>query len=121
MSEITVCLNGKRKSIHKGATNNQTPPKLRETPEMQRDSPSSFSGTSGMSIGIWNKAAQVVTAEIQRRNYKILVILATVHYLLMVHKLTYLLSSLEGLAFKTLEGLEVTEENYENATVKTST
>ena len=33
----------------------------------------------------------------------------------MVHKLTYLINSLEGVAYKTLEGLEITEQNYEKA------
>ena len=33
----------------------------------------------------------------------------------MVHKLNYLINSLEGIAYKTLEGLEITEENYQKA------
>ena len=33
----------------------------------------------------------------------------------MVHKLNYLINSLEGVAYKTLEGLEITEQNYEKA------
>ena len=33
----------------------------------------------------------------------------------MVHKLNYLSNSLEGIAYKTLEGLEITEENYQKA------
>ena len=33
-----------------------------------------------------------------------------------VHKLTYLINSLEGPAFKALEGLEIVDENYEKAT-----
>ena len=32
-----------------------------------------------------------------------------------VHKLSYLINSLEGIAKKTLEGLEITEENYQKA------
>ena len=32
-----------------------------------------------------------------------------------MHKLNYLINSLEGVAYKALEGLELTEENYESA------